>query len=94
VPLQEKVFRRLYALQAVMVNALPHTCALNPRAFRLMEYRGFLEDRKRMFLDGELLWRYVSLDVRTQEDLAEVVGITRDVVLDNLLEIEMLSNVI
>lgn len=80
-----------------MVNALPHACALNPKGYRLREAEGagsFVPERKKTFLDGELLWRYVSLDVRTQEDLAEAVGTDRDAVLDSLQEIDMLTWVV
>ncbi len=91
VPVEEKVFRRLYALQAVMVNALPHPGAFNPRGFRLVEARGFLQERKKAVLDGELLWRYCGLDLTTQEDLAGAVGSTREAILDTLLEVDMMT---
>jgi len=94
-PLEERMFRRLSALQAVMVNALPHDCALNPRLFRLIEQPSIaMEERKRNFLDGQLVWRYVSLDARLQEEMAAAIGTSRDVILDNLLEIDIMSAVI
>ena len=42
-------------------------------------------------LDGELLWRYVSLDIGTQEDLASAIGTTRELLLDTLLEVDMMT---
>lgn len=91
VPLEEKVFRRLSALQAVMVNALPHPGAFNPRGFRLVEARGFVQERKKAVLDGELLWRYCGLDVGVQEDLAGAVGTSREAILETLLEVDMMT---
>ena len=34
VPVDEKVFRRLFMLQQILVNALEHNAALNPKGFR------------------------------------------------------------
>jgi cleavage and polyadenylation specificity factor subunit 1 len=95
VPVEERTFRRLFALQGVMVNALPHPCALSPRAYRLFEPRAtLLEGRKKGFLDGELLWRFVALDAVTQEDLAGAVGMSREAVFDLLLEIDSVASVV
>lgn len=93
--IQFAIWRSLL-FQAVMVNALPHPCALNPRGYRLREVEGssFLADRKKTFLDGDLLWRYVGLDQKTQTELAEAVGTDRDAVLDSLQEIDMLTWVV
>lgn len=33
-PVPEKMFRRLHMLQIKMVQGLPHTAGLNPKAFR------------------------------------------------------------
>ena len=94
-PMEERMYRRLSALQAVMINALPHDCALNPRSFRLMEQPSTaVEERRKNFLDGQLLWRYVGLDARIQEELAGAIGTSRSVILDNLLEIDIMSAVI
>lgn len=40
--------------------------------------------RNNVVLDGTLLWKYVGLDVTQQEELAIVIGTTRDVILENL----------
>jgi cleavage and polyadenylation specificity factor subunit 1 len=91
VPVEEKVYRRLYALQAVMVNALPHVGAFNPRGFRLVEARGWAQGRKKGTLDGELLWRFAGLSVGKQEDLASAIGTSREMVLESLLEVDMMT---
>lgn len=91
VPLEEKAFRRLYALQGVMVNALMHVCAFNPRGFRLVEARGWRAGRKKGMLDGELLWRFPSLPRGQQEDLASAIGTSREMILDTLLEVDMMT---
>lgn len=43
----------------------------------------------RNVLDGQLLFAYVSLDRRLQEELARAVGTERAVALDNLLELDL-----
>lgn len=84
------MFKRLYMVQAIMVNALPHICSLNPRGFRLFEARGFLKERKKNVLDGTLLWQYVSMHVNLQMELADAAQTSRDVILDSLLEIDLM----
>jgi len=91
VPLEEKVYRRLYALQGVMVNALMHVCAFNPRGFRLVEARGWRAGRRKGVVDGELLGRFPGLPVGQQEDLASAIGTSREMILDTLLEVDMMT---
>lgn len=43
-------------------------------------------DLQRNVLDGDLLWRYLSLDRTHQKDLARQIGSTPDTIIDNLLE--------
>jgi hypothetical protein len=68
---------------------VPTTFALNPRDFRLLKTKRFFAGRKRGILDGSLLWKFVSLDVRTQDELAGAMGVSADVILDNLLDIDV-----
>mmetsp|Transcript_6135 Transcript_6135/g.9814 ORF Transcript_6135/g.9814 Transcript_6135/m.9814 type:complete len:159 (+) Transcript_6135:267-743(+) len=89
VPVDERVFRRLYALQGVMVNAIQHNAGLNPRAFRLFVPRGFHSGRKKNVINGSLVWQFVSLDSRFQHRLASAIGTTVSMIFSNLLEIEM-----
>jgi hypothetical protein len=37
-PVPEKTYRRLLMLQNVLVNHIPHTGGLNPKAFRWADY--------------------------------------------------------
>ncbi|CAM9461362.1 unnamed protein product [Discosporangium mesarthrocarpum] len=91
-PVEEKVFRRLYALQGIMSNALAHTGAANPRAHRLFDSGpAFRQENKKNMLDGTLLWRFVGLDVRMQHDLTRAIGTTVDRVMGNLLDIDLAS---
>lgn len=39
-PLDELTFRRLQSLQRKLVDAVPHVCGLNPRAFRQFRSNG------------------------------------------------------
>eukprot|EP00903_Cladosiphon_okamuranus_P018754 g17257.t1 len=91
-PVDERVFRRLYALQGIMSNALSHNGAANPRAYRLFDHGPtFRYETKQNMLDGSLLWRFVGLDARTQHDLTRAIGTTVDRVMANLLDIDLAS---
>ncbi|CAM9856495.1 unnamed protein product, partial [Phaeothamnion confervicola] len=92
-PVDERVFRRLYALQGIMSNALEHTAAANPRGARLFAEPGFRAAARRTgmkgMLDGTVLWRFPGLDARVQTELTRAIGTTVDTVLANLLEIDL-----
>ena len=96
VPVSEHIFRRLYTLQNIMINALPQTCGLNPREFRNAKTgrRSGRPDAwckwkwKKGFLDAQVIGRYYSLDYVAQRELARYIGTTPEVVIHNLLEIQ------
>ncbi|CAM9961955.1 unnamed protein product, partial [Hapterophycus canaliculatus] len=92
-PVDERVFRRLYALQGIMSNALGHNGAANPRrSYRLYDHGPtFRYETKQNMLDGTLLWRFVGLDAKTQHDLTRAIGTTVDRVMANLLDIDLAS---
>jgi cleavage and polyadenylation specificity factor subunit 1 len=57
-PVEELVFKRLFALQNRMTVYLPHFAGLNPKAFRAMKLeRKVLRNHYGNVLDGELLFR-------------------------------------
>ncbi|KAG5187769.1 Cleavage/polyadenylation specificity factor, A subunit [Tribonema minus] len=92
-PLEERAFRRLYALQGVMCNALEHGAGVNPRGARL--FRSQLPaaaaaegGRMKGVLDGALLWRFVSLPAQVQCELTRAIGTTVDAVLLSLLDVD------
>jgi len=82
IPVDERVFRRLFALQGVMTNALAHNASLHPDRNRLASLR------TRSILDGALLWRYVSLDATLRRDLARAIGSDTNVILNSLLAVD------
>ena len=85
-PVDERAFRRLGALAAVLANALRHNAALHPDKNLLASTHA------RNVLDGDLLFRYVALDHQLQVDLAKAVGTTKDTILDTLLAVDDLAN--
>ena len=96
IPVEERAFRRLLAIQQLMANALEHTAGANPAALRRFREngarsvpRGRARSVGKGVLDGPLLWRFASLDRRAQNLLAGAVGTTPDVVVDSLLEIDV-----
>ena len=86
--LEEKTYRRLALLQQIMITSVRSTCALNPREFRLMKTAHFRGEKKRGVLDGSLLYHYVCLDGTMQDEIAAAMGVTADLLLDNLREID------
>jgi len=91
VPVDERTYRRLALLQQLMGMGVPTPCALNPRDYRLLKTSRFVAQRRKGVLDGALLWKFVSLDSALQDDLAAAMGVTTDAILENLLEIDLLS---
>ncbi|CAI5719515.1 unnamed protein product [Peronospora effusa] len=98
IPVSERVFRRLFTLQNVMVNTLPQNCALNPREFRMLKTNAqrrcgrpdawSKKKWKKSFLDAFVLFRFLLLDYVAQKELARCIGTTPEVVIHNLLEVQ------
>jgi cleavage and polyadenylation specificity factor subunit 1 len=98
IPVAERVFRRLFTLQNVMVNTLPQNCALNPREFRMLKTNAqrrcgrpdawSKKKWKKSFLDAFVLFRFLQLDYVAQKELARCIGTTPEVVIHNLLEVQ------
>eukprot|EP00644_Phytophthora_capsici_P011981 jgi/Phyca11/505264/fgenesh2_kg.PHYCAscaffold_12_\ len=98
IPISERVFRRLFTLQNVMVNTLHQNCALNPREFRMLKTNGqrrcgrpdawSKKKWKKSFLDAFVLFRFLQLDYVAQKELARCIGTTPEVVIHNLLEVQ------
>ncbi|KAJ8542479.1 hypothetical protein ON010_g12334 [Phytophthora cinnamomi] len=98
IPVGERVFRRLFTLQNVMVNTLPQNCALNPREFRMLKTNAqrrcgrpdawSKKKWKKSFLDAFVLFRFLQLDYVAQKELARCIGTTPEVVIHNLLEVQ------
>jgi len=92
VPVDEPVFRRLYALQNIIANGLEHSAGCNVRGWRTMKKPNWRAGGgygvpQRNVVDGSLLYRFVNCSREVQEDLAAGVGTTVELVMDNLLEI-------
>jgi cleavage and polyadenylation specificity factor subunit 1 len=98
IPVSERVFRRLFTLQNVMINTLPQNCALNPRDFRTIKtnstrHSGRLDawskqKWKKSFLDAHVLFRFLQLDYVAQKEITRCIGTTPEVVIHNLLEVQ------
>lgn len=96
VPVSDQVYWRMTALQSIMSNALEFDCGCNPLAWRLLRRtsrRGACQalERKKGFLDGLILSKFVDLGLAFQEELASAIGSTVDLILDNLTEVESAS---
>lgn len=90
IPIEEEIYDRLLTLQSMMVSGLPHFAGLNPKAFRKFKptYKT-LRPKCSAILDGELLMKYLSLEVAYQREFARLVGTTPEHILNNLLSIDL-----
>ena len=93
VPIEERTHRRFALLQHILAMALMHTCSLNPREYRLHKSPTFRVENKRGVLDANMLWRYIHLDFRQREEIAEVIGTSVDTIIDSLLELDLITHV-
>jgi cleavage and polyadenylation specificity factor subunit 1 len=84
-PIAEDMYRRLYALQTKMYTHIEHTAGLHPKAFRLFKQPIRAEHNyKKNIVDGQLLWKFIHLDTRTQKTLAEESGTSVQQILRNM----------
>ena len=87
-PVDEKTYRSLSLLQQIMAMGVRTTCCLNQRDYRALKTVAVRLEKKRGVLDGTLLWRYASLTVSMQNDLAAVIGTTSDAIIDSLAKLD------
>lgn len=90
IPVDDRTYRRLLLLQQIMASVIKTTCGLNPREFRYMRTSKYRLERKRGFLDGTLLWAFIDLDCKTQDELCAAMGTTCDAVYDSFYELDLL----
>jgi hypothetical protein len=57
-----------------------------------MKTSRFVIQKKKGVLDGSLLWKYVGLESTLQDELAKAMGVTTDIILENLLELDLLGS--
>jgi cleavage and polyadenylation specificity factor subunit 1 len=88
VGVDDRSHRRLLLLQQIMGSVVESTCGLSHRDYRFIKTSKYRLDRKRNVLDGTLLWRFMDLDIKTQDELSGAMGTTADVILENLVEID------
>ena len=87
-PLNEKVYWRLLALQSVISNILESECSLSQREWRLYMRTPRCggcksTDLKKGVINGDLVIKYTDLPLIDQENLASVIGSTVDLIFDN-----------
>ena len=92
IPVEERMYRRLALLQQIMSMGVPTSCALNPREYRQIKTTRFVVEKKKGVLDGSLLWKFVSLEGGLQEELAAAMGVSTDTILENLLELDLMTS--
>jgi hypothetical protein len=61
-------------------------CNLNPTEFRTMKSSKFKLDSNKGILDGNLLWKFITLDQKLQNELCNTMGISSDLIIENLQE--------
>ncbi len=92
IPIDDRVYRKLFLLQQILGNVLRTACALNPREFRMMRVADCSIERRGGILDGTLLWTYFQLPIETQDELSLAMGTSSDALIESMLEIDTLWN--
>jgi cleavage and polyadenylation specificity factor subunit 1 len=89
-PLSAADFQKLGRLEMRLVSALNHTAGLNPKAFRLTKpaYK-MSHNHQRNMIDGDLLLRFASLERTKQDELASLVRLTTNDIIDHLLQLHL-----
>lgn len=89
-PLDELTFRRLQTLQRKLVDAVPHVCGLNPKAFRQFRSNGKAHrPGPDNIVDCELLCHYAMLPLEEQLEIGHQIGTTRAQILSNLNDLSL-----
>jgi len=92
-PVSEKVYRRLLMLQNVLNQNTPHLAGLNPKNFRTVKFsERSLQNPNRNVLDGELLASFIYMSSEERVEACRRIGTTVDQILDDLMEIDRVSN--
>jgi hypothetical protein len=92
IPVDEKTYCRLSILQQIMSTTVKSVCGLNPSDFRVISNSMHRLERKKGVLDGPLLWNFANLEGKLQDELASAMGTTVDIIFDNLLELDRMTN--
>eukprot|EP00026_Physarum_polycephalum_P000594 Phypoly_transcript_00595.p1 GENE.Phypoly_transcript_00595~~Phypoly_transcript_00595.p1 ORF type:complete len:1399 (+),score=296.34 Phypoly_transcript_00595:319-4197(+) len=88
-PLEEATFKKLAALQSKLMTAIPHAAGLNPRAFRLAKFgRRAMRVHQKHILDGELIWKYVTLDRPKMREIGLAIGADPDALVTTIKELD------
>lgn len=91
--LEERMYKRLIMLQQIMVMTVPTPFALNPRDYRQYNdaHLHVRVARKGAFIDGSVLYLFLSLPPKMQDQLAATVGATSYLIKENLHELDYLN---
>ncbi|XP_046387222.1 cleavage and polyadenylation specificity factor subunit 1 isoform X1 [Ischnura elegans] len=92
-PVPEKTYRRLLMLQNVLINHIPHTAGLNPKAFRTFKSSTkLLSNPARGVIDGELAWLFLGLPHAEKQEVARKIGTKVDEMIEDLADIDRLTS--
>ena len=77
-------------MTARMYQTIPHTCGLNPRTYRLSTNTTARLDENphKNVIDGDFAKELMYLDLKTQKQLCESIGITKDRYLTDIEKIQ------
>jgi cleavage and polyadenylation specificity factor subunit 1 len=89
-PLSLSDFQKLGRLEMRLVSALNHSAGLNPKAFRLTKPAFKMShNHQRNMIDGDLLLKFASLERTKQDELASLVKLTTNDIIDHLLQLHL-----
>eukprot|EP01083_Nonionella_stella_P062421 162286_1 len=91
-PIDKDIYLRLNTLFQQMTFGVEHYAGQNPRAFR--KFRAPDKDNRplvKRIVDGELLKRFLDLNVVQQKKLARYIGSKPEQIIDNLLQLNLMT---
>ena len=94
IPFAEMSYRRLLMLQSRMHATIASRCGLNAKGFRMLRTTSpvkppILEN----VIDGPWVYQFLWLPQTQQQQLAKDIGTTVDLIINDLLEVDMGSDV-
>ncbi|CAH0380574.1 unnamed protein product [Bemisia tabaci] len=91
-PVSEKTYRRLLMLQNVLHTHIPHTAALNPRAYRVFKSsRRLLGNPSRGIVDGELVFVFLNLSIKERIEVGRKIGSKVDDLLEDIIDVHRMT---
>eukprot|EP00833_Pecoramyces_ruminatium_P003951 jgi/Orpsp1_1/1177983/evm.model.c7180000063622.1 len=91
VPVSERMYKRMNALNVSLTTGINHIAGLNPRGYRQMHSKAIRlkSNIHKNILDGDLLYQFTNLSITGQKDMSKRIGSSVEKIMNDLLEMSM-----